>query len=334
MPVPTSSRSSTVEQDHHVTDSPGACLRPRPELVRAASRPSASSCTYIDAASPAGRRRDRADVIGLDWRMPTRSSARSHQHQLRRPRQPRPRRASRSRSPARPPVARSLAQPRRRRFNLGHGIVPGTINEYVIQVVDRLKDQLRSVAFTARSLPGKRNPPPGPRNSQRPRPWPVLRQGRRRTAASPTKWSLQHPLRPDRPGRTSAPAALAHGPSPRPASCRPSRRRRLRRHAELAHPFVAYVIARMRADEVARRRGLSFAPQNYRTAPAYRAARRPAARGLEVDFRLPAGPSTNPAERLAELWPAWHWPAPQSRRGPVLSPRTASLRTTVVTGEA
>jgi ferrochelatase len=73
------------------------------------------------------------------------------------------------------------------------------------------------------------------------------------------------------------------------------------------HPFIADVIARMRADGVQRFRAICLAPQNSRTSTGlYRRAAKAAAQGMQMEFV--AGWADHPklAEAFAlKLWPVW-----------------------------
>jgi len=103
------------------------------------------------------------------------------------------------------------------------------------------------------------------------------------------------------------------------------------------HPFIADVVAEMRADGVTRIKALCLAPQNSRTSVGlYRKALMEAAKGLEVEFV--AGWAENPtlAEAFAYLtWPVWAEACAQAgRRVPVLFTAHSVPCRTIMTGSA
>jgi ferrochelatase len=103
------------------------------------------------------------------------------------------------------------------------------------------------------------------------------------------------------------------------------------------HPFIADVVAEMRADGVTRIKALCLAPQNSRTSVGlYRKALMEAATGLEVEFV--AGWAENPtlAEAFAErTWPVWAEAcAAAGRRVPVLFTAHSVPCRTIMTGSA
>ena len=103
------------------------------------------------------------------------------------------------------------------------------------------------------------------------------------------------------------------------------------------HPYIADVVARMRADGVTRIKALCLAPQNSRTSVGlYRKALMEAAKGLEVEFV--AGWAENPtlAEAFADrIWPVWAEACASSgRRIPVLFTAHSVPCRTIMTGSA
>jgi len=103
------------------------------------------------------------------------------------------------------------------------------------------------------------------------------------------------------------------------------------------HPFIADVVARMRADGITQIKAICLAPQNSRTSVGlYRRALMNATAGLEVDF-VPAW-ADHPllADAFAErLWPVWALACAQmGRRVPILFTAHSVPCRTIMTGEA
>jgi len=103
------------------------------------------------------------------------------------------------------------------------------------------------------------------------------------------------------------------------------------------HPFIADVVAQMRADGVTRFKAVCLAPQNSRTSVGlYRSAVAAAATGMEMDFV--AGWAENPtlAQAFADhLWPVWAEAcATTGRRIPVLFTAHSVPCRTIMTGSA
>jgi ferrochelatase len=103
------------------------------------------------------------------------------------------------------------------------------------------------------------------------------------------------------------------------------------------HPFIADVVAQMRADGVTRFKAVCLAPQNSRTSVGlYRSAVAAAATGMEMDFV--AGWAENPtlAQAFADhLWPVWAEAcASTGRRIPVLFTAHSVPCRTIMTGSA
>jgi ferrochelatase len=103
------------------------------------------------------------------------------------------------------------------------------------------------------------------------------------------------------------------------------------------HPFIADVVAQMRADGVTRFKAVCLAPQNSRTSVGlYRSAVAAAALGMEMDFV--AGWAENPtlAQAFADhLWPVWAEAcATTGRRIPVLFTAHSVPCRTIMTGSA
>ena len=103
------------------------------------------------------------------------------------------------------------------------------------------------------------------------------------------------------------------------------------------HPYIADVVARMRADGVTRIKAICLAPQNSRTSVGlYRRALMSAAKGLEVEFV--AGWAEHPllAQAFAEkLWPVWAEAcAVAGQRVPVLFTAHSVPCRTIMTGNA
>jgi ferrochelatase len=103
------------------------------------------------------------------------------------------------------------------------------------------------------------------------------------------------------------------------------------------HPYIADVVAQMRADGVTRIKAICLAPQNSRTSVGlYRRAVMEAATGLEVDFVT--GWAEHPllvqafAERLLPVWAEAC--AESGRRVPVLFTAHSVPCRTIMTGEA
>lgn len=103
------------------------------------------------------------------------------------------------------------------------------------------------------------------------------------------------------------------------------------------HPYIADVVAQMRADGVTRIKALCLAPQNSRTSVGlYRKALMEAATGLEVEFV--AGWAENPTLAAAfadRTWPVWAEAcAATGRRVPVLFTAHSVPCRTIMTGAA
>jgi ferrochelatase len=103
------------------------------------------------------------------------------------------------------------------------------------------------------------------------------------------------------------------------------------------HPYIADVIAEMRADGVTHIKAVCLAPQNSRTSVGlYRRAVLAAAAGMEVEFV--AGWAESPLLALAfaeKLWPVWAEACAESgRRVPVLFTAHSVPCRTIMTGEA
>jgi ferrochelatase len=103
------------------------------------------------------------------------------------------------------------------------------------------------------------------------------------------------------------------------------------------HPYIADVVAQMRADGVTRIKAICLAPQNSRTSVGlYRRALMSAATGMEVEFV--AGWAEHPllAQAFADkLWPVWAEAcAVSGRRVPVLFTAHSVPCRTIMTGEA
>ncbi len=103
------------------------------------------------------------------------------------------------------------------------------------------------------------------------------------------------------------------------------------------HPYIADVVAQMRADGVQKIKAICLAPQNSRTSVGlYRRALMAAAAGMEVEFV--AGWAEHPllAQAFAEkLWPVWAQACAESgRRVPVLFTAHSVPCRTIMTGEA
>ena len=103
------------------------------------------------------------------------------------------------------------------------------------------------------------------------------------------------------------------------------------------HPYIADVVAQMRADGVNRIKAVCLAPQNSRTSVGlYRSAVIAAAAGIEVEFV--AGWAESPLLALAfaeRLWPVWAEACAQSgQRVPVLFTAHSVPCRTIMTGEA
>jgi protoporphyrin/coproporphyrin ferrochelatase len=102
-------------------------------------------------------------------------------------------------------------------------------------------------------------------------------------------------------------------------------------------PYIADVVAQMRADGVTRIKAVCLAPQNSRTSVGlYRSAVIAAAAGIEVEFVAGWAESPVLAQAFAErLWPVWAEACAQSgRRVPVLFTAHSVPCRTVMTGEA
>ena len=103
------------------------------------------------------------------------------------------------------------------------------------------------------------------------------------------------------------------------------------------HPYIADVIAQMRADGVRRIKAICLAPQNSRTSTGlYRRSVLAAADGLEVEFVAGWADSPRLADAFADrLWPTWALACAQSRRRvPVLFTAHSVPCRTIMTGEA
>ena len=103
------------------------------------------------------------------------------------------------------------------------------------------------------------------------------------------------------------------------------------------HPYIADVVAQMRADGVKRFKAVCLAPQNSRTSVGlYRKAVMAAAQGMEMTFV--AGWAENPtlARAFADrLWPAWAQACAEAgRRIPVLFTAHSVPCRTIMTGAA
>ena len=103
------------------------------------------------------------------------------------------------------------------------------------------------------------------------------------------------------------------------------------------HPYIADVVAEMRADGVTHVKAVCLAPQNSRTSVGlYRSAVLAAAGGLRVEFV--AGWAESPTLALAfaeRLWPVWAEACAESRhRVPVLFTAHSVPCRTIMTGEA
>jgi ferrochelatase len=103
------------------------------------------------------------------------------------------------------------------------------------------------------------------------------------------------------------------------------------------HPYIADVVAQMRADGVTHIKAVCLAPQNSRTSVGlYRSAVIAAAAGIEVEFV--AGWAESPLLALAfaeKLWPVWAEACAQSgQRVPVLFTAHSVPCRTIMTGEA
>lgn len=103
------------------------------------------------------------------------------------------------------------------------------------------------------------------------------------------------------------------------------------------HPFIADVVAQMRADGVTRFKAVCLAPQNSRTSVGlYRKAVADCAQGMEMEFV--AGWAENPtlAHAFADrLWPAWARACAEAgRRVPVLFTAHSVPCRTISTGTA
>ena len=103
------------------------------------------------------------------------------------------------------------------------------------------------------------------------------------------------------------------------------------------HPYIADVIAQMRADGVTRMKAICLAPQNSRTSVGlYRRAVMDAAGGLEVDFVAGWAEQPSLIQAFAEkLLPVWtEASAELGRRAPVLFTAHSVPCRTIMTGEA
>ena len=103
------------------------------------------------------------------------------------------------------------------------------------------------------------------------------------------------------------------------------------------HPYIADVIAQMRADGVTRMKAICLAPQNSRTSVGlYRRAVMEAAGGLEVDFVAGWAEQPSLIQAFAEkLLPVWtEASAELGRRAPVLFTAHSVPCRTIMTGEA
>ena len=103
------------------------------------------------------------------------------------------------------------------------------------------------------------------------------------------------------------------------------------------HPYIADVIAQMRADGVTRIKAICLAPQNSRTSVGlYRRAVIEAAGGLEVDFVAGWAEQPSLIQAFAEkLLPVWtEASAELGRRAPVLFTAHSVPCRTIMTGEA
>jgi protoporphyrin/coproporphyrin ferrochelatase len=103
------------------------------------------------------------------------------------------------------------------------------------------------------------------------------------------------------------------------------------------HPYIADVVAQMRADGVTHIKAVCLAPQNSRTSVGlYRKAVLEGAAGMEVEFV--AGWAESPTLALAfadRLWPVWAQACAESkRRVPVLFTAHSVPCRTIMTGEA
>jgi ferrochelatase len=103
------------------------------------------------------------------------------------------------------------------------------------------------------------------------------------------------------------------------------------------HPYIADVVAQMRADGVTRIKAVCLAPQNSRTSVGlYRRALMAATEGMEVEFV--AGWAESPTLALAfadRLWPVWAQACAEAGcRVPVLFTAHSVPCRTIMTGEA
>ena len=103
------------------------------------------------------------------------------------------------------------------------------------------------------------------------------------------------------------------------------------------HPYIADVVAQMRADGVTRIKAVCLAPQNSQTSVGlYRRAVLAAAEGIEVEFVAGWAESSALALAFADnLWPVWAQACAESgRRVPVLFTAHSVPCRTIMTGEA
>lgn len=103
------------------------------------------------------------------------------------------------------------------------------------------------------------------------------------------------------------------------------------------HPYIADVVAQMRADGVKRFKAICLAPQNSRTSVGlYRKAVMAAAAGMEIDFVAGWAESPTLARAFADrLWPVWAQACAESgRRVPVLFTAHSVPCRTIMTGSA
>ncbi|WP_158944717.1 ferrochelatase [Granulicella sp. S190] len=103
------------------------------------------------------------------------------------------------------------------------------------------------------------------------------------------------------------------------------------------HPYIADVVAQMRADGVTHIKAVCLAPQNSRTSVGlYRKAVLEAATGIEVEFVAGWAESPLLADAFAEkLWPVWAEACAEAgQRVPVLFTAHSVPCRTIMTGEA
>lgn len=103
------------------------------------------------------------------------------------------------------------------------------------------------------------------------------------------------------------------------------------------HPYIADVVAQMRADGVKRFMAICLAPQNSRTSVGlYRRAVVAAAAGMEMDFVAGWAESPTLARAFADrLWPIWAQACAEARRRvPVLFTAHSVPCRTIMTGSA